>query len=206
MESISETFWVLLKLYHRKSKKIPLKFVFKYRQTIAHLLHTRHVENCASGCKARNVHFVRWTATSHMHFPTPMQKSSSSACKPLWHQCPTSLWKSQFQSMFYWFAHARDFTLLQIVQPGFGAHSVCCWMGTGVLSAVKRPGRGADRSAHLAPRWATLLLRDKHSLRRQGDIYCCMWSLLTGLIICLASCNDVASSSDCAEHNDGMSC
>jgi len=47
-----------------------------------------------------------------------------------------------------------DFYRLQIVQPGFEAHSVCCWMDTDILSAVNRPGRGADRSAHLAPRWA----------------------------------------------------
>ena len=132
-------------------------------------------------------------------FPHNAAEVPQFCCKPVRRQCSTSLWKSVFKSVLYLFALATDFSCIQIVQPGFGAHSVSSWMGTGVLSALKRLGCGVDRSAHQA-----LLLPDMSSLRRQGEIYCYICSLLTCLIICLRSFNDAACGSNCTEPNNGM--
>ena len=40
---------------------------------------------------------------------------------------------------------ARDFSLLQIVRTGSGAHPASYTMGTGSFPGVKRPGRGVDQ-------------------------------------------------------------
>lgn len=43
--------------------------MLQYHQIISHLLHTRHIENCDSVCKERNVHFCLASYNKPHAFP-----------------------------------------------------------------------------------------------------------------------------------------
>lgn len=180
--------------------------MLQYRHTIAHSLHTRHIENCDSGCKERM--FILSGELQHAICMSPHRCRSRRA--PPAGRCDANVRhrsESHYFNPCFIDLHMQEiFLSTKSSSLALAPTQVCCWMGTGVLSALKRPGRGADRSAHLAPRWAMFLLRDMHSLCRQGEIYCVfVWSLVTCWIICLRSFDDIASSSDCTEPYNGMS-